>query len=77
MHKDDQPYLGMTPFSGLQVLARPRQGLIGQSEELDKLLTKVLKEEIAKGIITKIQDDVIVSRDTQMETGHNYNCVCR
>ena len=45
MHEDDQPFLGiMTPFRGLWVLARSGIGLIGQSEELEELMAKVLKE---------------------------------
>ena len=45
IHPEDQPYLGiMTPFGGLRVLARSGQGLIGQSEELDELMVKILKE---------------------------------
>ena len=73
MHEDNQPYLGiMTPFGGLWVLARSGQGLIGQSEELNELMAKVLKDEMAKGIITKIQDDVIICGDTQMDTAMNY-----
>ena len=36
MAEEDQQWLGiMTPFSGLRVLARSGQGLLGQSEELD------------------------------------------
>ena len=65
MHQDDQPYLGiMTPFSGLRLLARSGQGLIGQSEEMDELMAKVLHEEMKEGCITKIQDDVIIGGQT-------------
>ena len=47
-HKD-QKWLGiMTPFSGLIVLAKSGQGLIGQSEELDQLLAKVFTQEMKK-----------------------------
>ena len=43
----DQQWLGiMTPLSGLRVLARSGQGLLGQSEELDKLMSKILSKEI-------------------------------
>ena len=73
MHVDDQPYLGiMTPFSGLRVLVRSGQGLIGQSEELDKLMAKIFSQEMKEGIIMKIQDDVIIGGDTQTQTANNY-----
>ena len=65
IHLEDQPYLGiMTPFGGLCILARSGQGLIGQSEELDELMAKILKEEMQQGIITKIQDDILIGGDT-------------
>ena len=73
MHTDDQLYLGiMTLFGGLRVLSRSRHGLICQSEELDELMAKVLKQEMKEGIIIKIQDDVIIRGDTQTETANNY-----
>ena len=73
MHTDDKLYLGiMTPFGGLQVLSRSGQGLIRQSKELDKLMAKVLKQEIEEVIITKIQDNIIIGGDTQAETAKNY-----
>ena len=78
MHQDDQPYLGiMTPFGGLRLLARSGQGLIGQREEMDELMAKVLHEEMKEGCITKIQDDVIIGGQTQIEAAHNYVRVLR
>ena len=66
MHPDAQPYLGlMTPFGRLRVLARSSQGLIGQSEELDELMSKILKDELTEGIVTKLQDDLIIDGDNQ------------
>ena len=73
MHEEDQPYLGiMTLFGGLCVLARFGQGLIRQSKELDKIMAKILKEEMKEGIITKNQDDIIIGGDTQLQTANNY-----
>ena len=62
----------MTPFGGLRVLARSGQGLIGQSEELDELMAKILHQEMKEGIITKIQDDIIIGGDTQIQAANNY-----
>ena len=56
----------MTPFSGLRVLTRSGQGLLGQSEELDKLMAKILGDEIKKGRATKIQDDIIIGSSTKL-----------
>ena len=46
------------PFSGLEVLVRSSQGLLGQSEELDKLMAKILASEIKEGRVIKIQDNI-------------------
>ena len=55
LHSDAQLYLSlMTPFGGLQVLARSGQGLISQSKELDELMSKIMMDELAKGIVTKL-----------------------
>ena len=69
----DQQWLGiLTSFSGLRVLARSGQGLLGQSEELDELMSKILSKEIKEGRAVKIQDDIIVGGDTQLEAATNY-----
>ena len=62
----------MTPFSGIRVLTRSGQGLLGQSEELDELMAKILGEEIKEGRATKIQDDIIIGGNTQLEAAQNY-----
>ena len=65
----------MMPFGGLRVLACSGQGLLGQSEELDKLLSKVLKDEMKEGIVAKIQDDVVIGGIDQREAAHHYTRV--
>ena len=62
----------MTPFSGLRVLTRSGQGLLGQSEELDELMAKILGDEIKEGRATKIQDNIIIGGNTQLEAAQNY-----
>ena len=62
----------MTPFSGLRVLTRSGQGLLGQSEELDELMAKILGDDIKEGRATKIQDDIIIGGQTQLEAAQNY-----
>ena len=47
---DDAQWLGITtPFGGLRYLKRSGQGLIGQSEELDEMLCRVLGHEMKEG----------------------------
>ena len=71
--KDNQQWLRiMTPFSGLRVLTQSGQGLPGQSEELDELMAKILDDDIKEGRATKIQDDIIIGGQTQLEAAHNY-----
>ena len=73
MADDDQQWLGiMTPFFGLCVLARLGQGLLGQSKELDELMAKVLGEDIKEGRAIKLQDNIIIGGDNQLEAAKNY-----
>ena len=67
------PWLGVqTPFGGLRECSRSGQGLMGQAEEFDELMAKVLKEELKEGICTKIVDDVYIGGETQTEVSLNY-----
>ena len=73
MSEDAIPWLGVqTPFGGLRVISRSGQGLLGQAEEFEELISKVLKQELQDGICAKIVDDVIVGGDTQEEAAKNY-----
>ena len=73
MDIESQPWLGiMTPFSSLHALTRSSQGFLRQSEELDELLSKIFKEEMQAGIMTKIQDDIIIGGETQAAAAQNY-----
>ena len=59
MAMDALPWLGlMAPFGGLRILKQSGQGLVGQSEEMDELLAKILKDEMREGICAKITDDI-------------------
>ena len=62
----------MTPFGGLRVLAFSGQGVLGQSEELHELLSKVLKDKMKESVIAKIQDDVVIGGIDQREAAHHY-----
>ena len=73
MHEDDTKWLGVaTPFGGIRFLKRSGQGLLGQSEELEELLTKVLKEELQAGSCCKIADDIFVGGQTHQQAATTY-----
>ena len=76
MHENDAPWLGITtPFGGLRYMKRSGQGLLGQSEELDELLSKILAEEMASGIVARLADDLYVGGKDPRETANNYKKV--
>jgi hypothetical protein len=60
------------PFGGLRLISRSGQGLLGQAEEFDEVLAKVLKQELMEGICTKIVDDIYVGGENQEEAVTNY-----
>ena len=73
---DDAIWLGITtPFRGMRFLKRSGQGLIGQSEELDELLCKVLGQEMKEKKVARIADDIYIGGNDQKETADNYKRV--
>ena len=76
MAKQDGQWLGIsTPFGGLRFMQRSGQGLIGQSEELDEMLSKVLSSEMQSGSAARIADDLYIGGSTPLETAKNYDKV--
>ena len=76
LSSNDYKWLGIsTPFKGMRYLKRSGQGLIGQSEELDQLLCKILGEEMMQGKVIKIADDIYIGAPTPQETAENYRSV--
>ena len=76
MDPDDCKWLGIaTPFGGVRFLRRSGQGLLGQSEELEELLTKILKEELQQGKCCKIADDIFVGGQTHEEVATTYAAI--
>ena len=45
---------------------------MGQSEELDELLSKILKDELKEGIVMKIHDYLVIGGNSQEEVVPNY-----
>ena len=73
---EDAPWLGIsTPFGGLRYVRRSGQGLLGQSEELDEMLSKVLSSEMQNGICARIADDLYVGGSSPLETAQNYEII--
>lgn len=69
----DAEWLGIsTPFGGLRFLRRSGQGLIGQSEEMDELLSKIIRPEIQIGIAARIADNLYIGGETPEKTADNY-----
>ena len=78
MSCDDAQWLGITtPFGGLRYLKRSGQGLIGQSEELDEMLFRVLGHEMKEGKVARIADDIYIGGRDPKETANNYNQVLK
>ena len=76
MAMEDGVWLGIsTPFGGLRFLRRSDQGLIGQSEELDELLSKIIGSEIKEGAAARIADDLYIGGQTPQEAASNYRKV--
>ena len=76
MDPQDCPWLGVaTPFGGIRFLQRSGQGLLGQSEELEELLSKVLKPELQSGHCCKIADDIIIGAETYETAAAIYETV--
>ena len=76
LSKSAQPWCAIqTPFGGLRHFKRSIQGLLGQSEELDELLSKVLKKELTEGKVIKIADDLFVGGTSVTEALSNWSTV--
>jgi len=76
MDNQDCKWLGIaTPFGGIRFLRRSGQGLLGQSEEMEELLTKILKTELESGSCCKIADDIIIGGQTFEQAATTYQQV--
>ena len=61
-----------TPFGGMRHFKRSIQGLIGQTEEQDEMLAKVLHKHLQAGICIKIADDIFCGGTTVEEAIDNW-----
>ena len=71
--KDSIKWLGtVTPYKGIRVYTRAAMGLRNSSEYLDEILARVLGDLIARQIVVKIADDLIIGGNTVDELLSNY-----
>ena len=61
-----------TPFGGMRYFKRSIQGLVGQTEEQDELLARILHKELMDGICVKIADDIFAGGVTIDEAIDNW-----
>lgn len=65
VHKKFWQYLGvMTPYRGLRVFTRLGQGLLNSDVHLEQVVTRVLGDEMLKGMCVIARDDLIVGGDS-------------
>ena len=61
VHKKFWKYMGvMTPYRGIRVLTRLGQGLLNSDVHLEQVVTRVLGDEMLKGMCIIARDDLIV-----------------
>ena len=76
IHKKFWKYLGvMTPYRGLRVLTRLGQGLLNSDVHLEQVVTRVLGDEMLKGMCIIARDDLIVGGDTIDECIDNWSII--
>ena len=57
----------VTPFKGLRVYTRAAMGLKNWSEYLEELLSRVLGDLLAQGILVKIANDLFIEGNNMDE----------
>ena len=74
--RDSMKWLGtVTPFKGLRVYTRAAMGLKNSSEYLEEVLSRVLGDLLAQGILVKIADDLFIGGNTMDELISNWSIV--
>ncbi len=59
LHPSAYPWCAIqTPYGGIRYFKRSIQGLVGQTEEQDELLAKILHKHLKEGRCVKIADDI-------------------
>ena len=73
LSKESMKYCGtVSPYKGTRVYTRCAMGMPGSESALEELLSRVLGDLIAKGVIAKLADDLYVGGDTGLELLQNW-----
>ena len=74
LHPAAYPWCAIqTPHGGIRYFKRSIQGLVGQTEEQDELLARILHEHLKEGICVKIADDIVAGGNTVDEAIDNWS----
>ena len=78
--KESMPYLGtITPFKGIRLYARAAMGMLGSSEWLAELMSRVVGDLVMEGHVLLIADDLYAgadSVDTLLRIWDQLLCAC-
>ena len=76
LHHSAYPWCAIqTPYGGMRYFKRSIQGLVGQTEEQDELLSKILHEHLKNGRCVKIADDIFAGGNDIDEAIDNWSLI--
>ena len=74
LHPNAYPWCAIqTPYGGIRYFKRSIQGLVGQTEEQDELLAKILHVHLKEGRCVKIADDIFAGGNDVDEAIDNWS----
>ena len=76
LHSSAYPWCAIqTPYGGIRYFKRSIQGLVGQTEEQDELLAKILHDHLKNGRCVKIADDIFAGGNDIDEAIDNWSLI--
>ena len=73
LSKDSMKFCGVcTPFKGVRVYARPSMGMPGSETALEQMMSLVVGNLVAEGVMAKVADDLFVGGETPEQLLDNY-----
>ena len=76
LQKNSMKYCGIvTPYKGVRVYGRGAMGMPGTETALEELLSRILGDQIAKGGVAKIADDLYIGGSTPQEAYNEWEKV--